>query len=229
MNDLKPEIEIDHIIRSKRRTISLEVKRDGRLIVRAPFLTPRGQIEELLKAKNAWIKKKQELVKKRAGEITTKQFISGEDFLYLGKSYPLVIVDDQEESLILKEKFFLAASSQESANLVFVNWYKRQALGVIQERAALLAHQNGFEYTRIRITAARTRWGSCGAKGSLNFSWRLVMAPIGIIDYVVLHELVHLEIKNHSKVFWRKVQELMGDYKHRKRWLKDHGYRLVLE
>ena len=115
----KPEIEIDKIIRSKRRTISLEVKRDGRLIVRAPFLTTHGQIEELLKAKNAWIKKKQELVKKRAGEITTKQFISGEEFLYLGMSYPLVIVDDQEESLILNENFFLLSSSQECANLVF--------------------------------------------------------------------------------------------------------------
>ena len=229
MNALKPEIEIDQIIRSKRRTISLEVKRDGRLIVRTPFLTTRGQIDELLKTKIAWIRKKQELVKRQAGEIQTKQFVPGEEFLYLGKTYALVIVDHKEESLILKENFILAASSQGSANLVFVNWYKRQALGVIRERAALLAHQNGFEYIRIRITGARTRWGSCGAKGSLNFSWRLVMAPIEIIDYVVLHELVHLDIKNHSRAFWRKVHELMGDYKHRKKWLKDHGHRLVLE
>ena len=78
---------------------------------------------------------------------------------------------------------------------------------------------------RIRITGARTRWGSCAGE-RLNFTYRLAMAPLEVIDYVIVHELVHIEVKNHSKTFWKRVEKIMPGYKRRRRWLKENGYSL---
>lgn len=223
------DIKIDQIIRSKRRTISLEVKRDGRLIVRAPIITPRVQIEGLVKSKERWIRKKQELLKKQSLEVPVKQFISGEPFLYLGEPYILEVVNKQADPLILKDKFYLAANSQNNAQHVFTNWYRKQASQVIKELTANRAQENGFAYARIGITSARTRWGSCGPKGSLNFTWRLIMAPREVIDYVVVHELVHLQVRNHSKAFWGEVSNLMPEYQDHRVWLRENGHQLTLD
>jgi len=222
------DIKIDQIIRSKRRTISLEVIRDGSLIVRAPIITTRGQIDELVKSKEPWIRVKQELLKKQSLEVPAKQFIPGEQFLYLGEPYTLEVVDEQANPLVLKDKFYLAAKSQNNAQFVFTNWYQKHASLVIKALVEQRAQKNGFAYTRIRITSARTRWGSCGPNGSLNFTWRLVMAPKEVIDYVVVHEMVHLQVRNHSKAFWGEVNILMPEYLHHRAWLKDNGHRLTL-
>jgi predicted metal-dependent hydrolase len=229
MSPADRDIKIDQLIRSKRKTISLEVKQDGRLVVRAPYLTTRGQIKDLVKAKGGWIRKKQELVKKQSLEVPSRKFTPGEQFLYLGKTYPLDLVEDQVEPLILKDKFYLAENFKEEGKLVFENWYRRHASQVIKAQVARRARQNGFAYTRVRITSARTRWGSCGSNGSLNFTWRLVMAPEEVIEYVVVHELVHLKIRNHSKAYWNEVSKMMSDYNQHLKWLKDNGYGLTLD
>ena len=80
----------------------------------------------------------------------------------------------------------------------------------------------------LKFNNAQKRWASCSPKNNLNFSWRLIMAPIGVVDYVVVHELVHLEEKNHSKEFWRKVKVLLPQYERYERWLKKYGYLLRL-
>jgi hypothetical protein len=223
------DIKIDQIIHSKRRTISLEVKRDGSLIVRAPSITTRGQIDELVKSKERWIRVKQELLIKQSLEMPARQFVPGEQFLYLGEPFTLEVVNEQADPLVLKDKFYLAAKSQNNAQLVFTNWYRKHASLVIKALVANKAQQNGFEYTGVRITSARTRWGSCGPKGSLNFTWRLVMAPREVIDYVVVHEMVHLQVRNHSKAFWSEISILIPEYQHHRSWLKDNGHRLTLD
>ena len=81
--------------------------------------------------------------------------------------------------------------------------------------ADLYAKKRGLKYNKINITNAQKRWGSCSSKGNLNFSWRLVMAPLPVLDYVVIHELVHLEERNHGKSFWDKVKMLMPDHKNK--------------
>jgi predicted metal-dependent hydrolase len=111
---------------------------------------------------------------------------------------------------------------------VFSHWYHLQARQVIGEQVTIRANQHGFTYRSLRITSANRRWGSCGPKGTLNFSWRLVMAPLAVIDYVIVHELVHLEIKNHSHAFWEQVAQIMPDYSVRIAWLKANGRNLHL-
>ena len=99
---------------------------------------------------------------------------------------------------------------------------------MLTERVEFFAHAQGFKVKKIRISSARTRWGSCSAKGTLSFTWRLVMAPPDVIDYVVVHELCHLKELNHSKAFWAQVEAILPDYKTRRKWLKDNGAKLHL-
>ena len=229
MNTSQPEVHIDQLIRSKRRTISLEIDHDGSLIVRVPHQAPIEEIHALVNSKKNWIIKKQNLAFELAQEAPPKQFVDGELFLYLGKSHPLNIVADQVDPLVLNGNFLLAAESQESARQIFEKWYRKQAAQVIKPRTSFLAEQNGFTYSVIRINSAKTRWGSCGPKGSLNFPYRLVMAPEDVIDYVIVHELVHLRTRNHSKNYWDAVRKIMPDYKNRLNWLQENGHRLSLD
>jgi predicted metal-dependent hydrolase len=182
----------------------------------------------LVQKKEKWIIAKQEAARQTYAKALPKEYVNGEGFLYLGKSYKLAIVDGNQPALSLSDQFYLSKSAIPHAAAVFKAWYTQQALQIISERAAWYAAQNGYVYQRVMITDARTRWGSCGPRGSLNFTWRLVMAPERVIDYVVVHELVHLQQKNHSKVYWDKVKRLMPDYQQQIDWLNKNGHTLCL-
>lgn len=215
------------VIRTRRRTIALIVHEDGSLTIRAPLRAPEKLIREFVESKTGWIKKKQAQAK-AAVRLTVKQYIAGEKFWYLGKLYPLVIVAHQRPALELGAAFRLAKSAQPKGERAFVRWYKEQARRLLAERLTRYAERYGFTFQKIRITSARTRWGSCSTRGVLSFTYRLVMAPIEVMDYVVVHELVHLKVKNHSKTFWAQVQAILPDYKLRLTWLKKNGRFLTL-
>ena len=229
MSKSSEDIQIDQVIRSRRKTVSLEVKQDGKLVVRAPHLIPRSQIDSFVRSKEGWIRKKQELVTVQSREAPPKRYVNDEQFWYLGNIYTLQVVNGLEEPLVFKDNFYLAEEFQFNGKLVFGNWYKKKAAQTIIPQVKMRADQNGFSYTRVRITSAKTRWGSCGPKGSLNFTWRLVMAPLEVIAYVVVHELVHLKIRNHSKVYWDEVGKVMPEFKKYQKWLKENGHKLSLD
>ena len=134
----------------------------------------------------------------------------------------------QESRLQLGDRFYLAREALPEARQVFEAWYREQAQKVISQRAAWYAAYYDFEYKRVRITGARTRWGSCSSSESLNFPYRLVMAPVEVIDYVVVHELVHTQVRGHGKEFWAKVGAIIPEYMEYKRWLKEEGEDLIL-
>jgi predicted metal-dependent hydrolase len=218
--------KIDQIIRTKRKSIALIVQRDGRLVVRAPIDATDEQILTVVQKKNGWIHSKQEAVLSTYPQVVEKEFVNGEGFWYLGTSYRLRIVDDANHPLELDTYFLLDRYVLPHARDVFTAWYKGRALLVISERVAWYAAKNGINYKQVKITSAQTRWGSCSAKGTLSFSWRLVMAPVPVIDYVVVHELVHLLEKNHGRAFWAKVKAIMPDYKQKIEWLDINGHLL---
>lgn len=220
-------IRVDQIVRSKRKTLALIVKPDGSLIVRVPLRTSEKAIWEFVEQHVEWIRKKQAEALAFLPPAP-KQYIPGETFTYLGNAYPLEIVKGQRKPLLLDETFRLAESAQSKAGLVFEHWYRAQAKQILTERVNLYAGQYGFQYKKIGITSARTRWGSCSADGSLNFSWRLILTPLEAVDYVVVHELVHTVFHNHSRRFWNKVEAIMPDYKERKKWLRKNGQQLLI-
>jgi predicted metal-dependent hydrolase len=207
------EIEIEKIVRTERKSIALQVTDDATLIVRAPVYVDDETIERVVLKRKYWIEKNRNSILKRDPKFSTREFVNGEGFLYLGKYYKLTIVDEQETALELGNGFCLSRELLPNARQVFILWY---------------AQKSGFEYNNINITKAQKRWGSCSSKRNLNFSWRLIMAPLSVVDYVVVHELVHLEEKNHTKMFRNKVKMLMPNYEKHKEWLKRNGYLLRL-
>jgi len=222
-------MKIDQIIHTKRRTIALIVNNDGRLIVRAPLRATQKQILQVVDRKADWIKSKQELVKTRNAQFVPKAYANGEEFLYLGKFYKLLIQGDTKHPLRLGDQFYISKKDLARAELVFKKWYIDQAKKVITGRVDNYAAIHGFLYHQVKITSAQTRWGSCSPSGNLNFSWRLVMAPMQVIDYVVIHELVHLQVKNHSNRFWDKVKVILPGYAQQLKWLKIYGHMLRLD
>ncbi len=220
-------VRIDQIIRSKRKTLALIVEPDGSLIVRAPLRSSEKGVREFVEKHAGWIQRKQAEALASLPRAP-RQFSPGERFMYLGNAYPLEIVKGQKKPLLLEGNFKLAESAQNNARLVFERWYRVQAKQILAERVQHYASQYEFQYRKIGITSARTRWGSCSADGSLNFSWRLVLAPLAVVDYVVVHELVHTVFHNHSRRFWKQVESIMPDYKERRKWLRKDGQQLML-
>jgi predicted metal-dependent hydrolase len=228
-NSKSPRPKIDRLIRSSRRTLALIVELDGSVTVRAPRRTSQKVIEAFVAEKADWIAKKQAQAKQLAAARLEleKNYQPGETHLYLGTAYPLQRpTGDGCQVDFDGDRFALPAGCPDPA-AAFEQWYRRAAQVLLRERVDALAAAHGYTVQRVRITGARTRWGSCSSTGSLNFSWRLVQAPPGVIDYVVIHELVHLEHRNHSKAFWGRVAELQPDYGTRRAWLRQHGGGLV--
>lgn len=220
-------IQIDKLVRAKRRTIALIVERDGSLTVRAPKRAALSDIEQFIQQKSGWIERSREKLKAIA-PLLQKQYIDGEKFPFLGNTYELRLVKPQHPTLRFNNGFTLSRTSQPRGEQVFIRWYKEQALQVFSERVQHYAIMYGFEPKQVKVNSAKTRWGSCSANGTINFTWRLVMAPLEIIDYVVLHELAHLRVKNHSQTFWSLVETLVTDCKEKRKWLRENGETLTL-
>jgi predicted metal-dependent hydrolase len=213
------DIVIDKIIRSKRKSISLEITQDAKLIIRAPVFTTKSYIRKIVDNKADWIREKQRRAASLSSKYPAKSYIDGEEFWYLGGSYRLAFSADVKVPTAHGGALSLPESLRGAAQPAVTRWYREQALRVIASRVALYSRLTGLQYKSVGITGAQKRWGSCGANNTLNFSWRLVMAPVRVIDYVVVHELAHTRFHDHSKVFWQKVAEIMPDYEVPKQWL----------
>lgn len=227
-NDGSPLCEIVRS-RARRKTFSLEIMEGGRVVCRVPYSAPRRAVEKFIFEKWPWVEKKLSQRKAMGGD-GPKSFVSGERFLYLGESYPLEIAD--EDGRVPLElsfgRFILRKKYQSRARSIFVEWYKREARERLAERLRHRAEMLSLKPTSLRITSARTRWGSCSRWNGLSFAWRIVMAPLEVVDYIVVHELCHIVEKNHSPRFWSLVEQILPDYKKRRRWLRENGHRLNL-
>jgi predicted metal-dependent hydrolase len=216
---------IKQIIRSNRRTLALQIAPDASLIVRAPEKVSEATIFTFVQKKLKWILRHQQLARESYRPSVKREFVDGEGFLYLGDCHKLFVIRDVTQPLVVNEKkFLLSESFLPDAKQLFEQWYRKHAYEVIKDRVRLYAETAGLSFKRITITGARKRWGSCGPKGTLNFSWRLIMAPLMVVDYVIVHELVHLEERNHSRKFWEKVRLLFPDYQQAEKWLKANSW-----
>lgn len=218
----------DRLIRTRRKTLSLEISRDAKLIVRAPKNAPMYFIEGFISKKQRWIEKKLATALKKAADTAPKAFTEGQRFPYLGEEYPLSIIEGQDRPLSFNSGFFLSKSHIQQAKETFINWYRNEAVSVIDERLKKYSDLTGLKYNRVRISSAKKRWGSCTAANNLSFNWRLIMAPISVIDYVITHELAHLEEKNHSHKFWAKVSSIFPFFKKSRIWLRENGHKLTI-
>ena len=219
---MKPDL-IHKILRSRRRTVGLQITHDANLIVRVPQKMPLETIHEVVRQKLPWILRKQRFARENYAPATPRTFSAGEKFLYLGEPYELFVVPGAYGPLVFNERgFSLPEGCKSLAKWLFRDWYREQAAEFLRARVRHFIGITGARYSGIGISNAKGRWGSCSSKGVLNFSWRLMMAPREVVDYVVIHEVVHLEELNHSKRFWQKVKALAPGYLEAKQWLERH-------
>jgi predicted metal-dependent hydrolase len=224
---MEPNSVIDKLVRTRRRTLSLQVMPDARLVVRAPRRASLAWIYGVVNDKLAWVREKQLEARRALEKQPAREFADGEKFLYLGGELPLNVIAGSDEPLAFTPLWFsIGARSSMPARQQFETWYRERARPLIAERVDRAANTFGLRYNGLRISGAATRWGSCSSQGSLNFSWRLVMAPLWVIDYVIAHELAHLTEHNHSRRFWKRVEAMYPNFKEAKRWLNANQARL---
>lgn len=216
-----PGIPVEKIVRSRRKTIALEVTPQGTLIVRAPHRVPQAYIDRMILEKSTWITKKMAEMRARP-QATVHKYGEGEVFWFLGRQYPLHFTDGSGGSIVRTDRLVVPRALLPDIRNAIHRWYVEEAKKEIHARCMYFSMMTGYSPSSLRITGARTRWGSCTYKGGLNFSWRLVQAPLSIVDYVIVHELVHLRQHDHSKQFWAKVEALMPDYRERREWLREN-------
>ena len=137
-----------------------------------------------------------------------------------------MVAEDLPKAVMFDGDLKIAQVALANAKEHLENWYKTQAFDYIAQRVKDYAQITGLRFRIVKINTAQTRWGSCGRKDALNFTWRLIMAPPRVVDYVIVHELMHLKQKNHSHKFWAEVAKIIPDYKQDERWLKQNGHLL---
>ena len=213
-------IEPKEIIRTRRKTIALEINADGELIVRAPFYASEIQIMDFVRRKQDWIRDKTKQMHQRKENQPRLGIREGDTLYYLGQTYP--VVKSESTSGSFDGKVFSLPQGKTTGEMLTA-WYHKQAVKIIKPRVEVYECKMHVKPAGIRITSARTRWGSCSYVNHINFSWHLVMCPLDVIDYVVVHELCHIWHKDHSKLFWASVAEYDPDYKEHRRWLREHG------
>ena len=211
------------IIKSKRRTLSLSINENAELIVRAPNQISNKQIEEFIIEKSKWINKNKNLMQSRINEMND----SDSDYLFLGNIYPLIKVNENPNKIDFNgTEFITSIENQDKFKASLKSWYKIKFKEIAIPRLNYFSDKYNLKINQVRFKNQKTLWGSCSSKNNINLNYLLVMAPMIVIDYVIIHELVHTVHKNHSENFWNAVEAIMPDYKKAKKWLNKNGYKL---
>lgn len=217
----------------RKKTLAINVTPAAQVVVLAPRFVSREKIKTIVAKKARWILEKQGYFKKLDTLFPEKEFISGEQILFLGRRYRLKVRRILKESSdgpklvgrrvsVLVSKNLDAQKRKEKIRDVLIGWYLSQATRIIKQRVNRYSKLLNMEPQEVVIKDQKKRWGSCASNGILRFNWKIAMAPISIVDYIVVHELCHLKIKNHSSDFWRFVSLALPNYQRRRDWLKNN-------
>jgi predicted metal-dependent hydrolase len=212
------------------RVLRLVIHPDRGLEVVTPHGTSHARIEQVLGQKAGWVLRTLERVSREA--VALPPLCSGRTLPYAGRTLSLVIRASASlgrAHVSLSGDVLTVTTGDLSARAVrpvLEAWYRRQARDVIAQRLAVGNAAYGFTYGRVTIKEQKSRWGSCSRQGNLNFNWRLLLAPLPVLDYVVVHELCHLKELNHSPRFWQLVARASPEYQRHRAWLRQHGREL---
>lgn len=218
------------VIKSDRRkTTALKIK-DGEVSIHIPKRLPLSIASDFVRQKTPWIQQKLQ----HQPSIAERHFISGESLLFLGQQFNFQLISNEGSDTIIKtvEDIQLHGRlnrlSKAAIRSRLITWYKQQATLYLSSRTAHYSAITGLKPRSITIKTYRSRWGSCGVYADIQFNWKLMLAPPQIIDYVIVHELCHIEQHNHSAAFWQLVKRHYPDFKTARLWLKNNGYTLNL-
>ena len=228
------------IRRSQRASRARIVVKSGQVEIVAPWEVPEHKLHKFVHAKQQWVT---QALKKMAGAnpgqimFTPIKIVSGEKLTYQGEAYPISIqptkmkrikIEFNNAYIVHLPEAMGLNNAQSEIKTALIRWMKKQTKSYVEELVNLHAAKNQLIPRTITIKTQKSRWGSCGINNDININWLLLMAPIEVLEYVVVHELCHIKEKNHSSRFWALVAEHLPDYQTRRGWLKKQGRSLMM-
>ena len=216
---------------AKRKKLTITVERDRKVVVHAPESISEEKIQEIVHSKRHWIYEKTHHIQKYGTlpHPPGKELVNGESALYLGRHYQIHITDNDETKVKFKQGFLIPAALSHNRKTVLRSWYIDKAKEKILPRVKKFAKDLGVAFANSKIVDSHYRWGSCTTKDNINFNWRLIKAPMYVVDYVIVHELAHLLEPNHTPRFWNIIKAQSPKMEKAKQWLLDHGQLLEEE
>lgn len=225
------------ITRSNRRTIGISVSLKHGVRISAPKRISDKQIAEVVNEKADWILNKLSYLESIKSEVPKINFTDGEKFSVLGKEYTLKINVSppmSSSSVTLSDNLIIvnltednACNLSDSVRKHLIDWYKNYAKVIVAQRIEHFSKLMNVVPRNLVIKELKSIWGSCTPKNTININWKIIMAPLEIVDYLVVHELTHIKIKNHSKQFWQMAESIYPNVKTCSKWLKQNGHKLT--
>lgn len=213
------------------RRARILVDGDGIEVV-VPQRFPLREVEPFVEEKRAWIERTLRRMRETEAELPPAYLSDGGEVPYLGERLRLAVMIERrrkrEHVARRGAELRLALPPDVTVRDALERWYRRQARDEVGPRLDAACARWGSTYTKLQIRGQRTRWASCSSTGAMSFNWRLLLAPPRVLDYVVEHEVVHLEVLDHSQRFWILLSERVPDWREQERWLRQHGHALRL-
>ncbi|MBO2447098.1 M48 family metallopeptidase [Actinomadura barringtoniae] len=225
IDDLDVRVQVSE----RRRHVRLTVERDAAVTATVPPGTGRAELVKLVRSRRRWLYGK--LAERQAlGEARPeRQYVSGEGFPYLGRSHRLLIVPEGPADVrLLRGRLELGRHCLDDPVRALIGWYTRRGTDWLPDRLRPWAERMDTACGEVRVLPLGFRWGSCSLRGHLNIHWATMQLPPDLIDYVLVHELAHLQVPDHSERFWRRVERTLPDYTARRERLKRLGHDLWL-
>ena len=223
--------------RAKRLRLQVNTE-EHRIVLTVPRFVLKFQVDRFLEEKTPWIAKQWAKVEKQSKLRPKPKYLDGDTFYYFGEPLTLQLIPSYLNKPIVRvhdDKMQISVyryiSKSEGVKMIkkaIQEFYKNKASETIHDRLEYFNQHYQFHYNRVTFRNQKTRWGSCSGKKNLNFNWRLIMAPIQIIDYVVVHEMCHLKQMNHSKKYWELVAQRIPNYKETRKWLRKNQFLLKI-
>ncbi|PSL42991.1 hypothetical protein B0H94_11274 [Salsuginibacillus halophilus] len=230
------EIQYCCFVQSERKDIKIAVDLVNGVVVYTPDHVAEDQLNQVLHQKAPWITQKLEELNEVQTAVAPKEFVSGEKLPYLGRHYRLKVLKEpvQRASIQLKQGRFIAEVPQtwtqnqieEALESKLITWYRHHGCKKVQARANYYQSLLGVTAQSLQLKTQDKRWGTCTSNGDIYINWRIVMAPMHVVDYVIVHELAHLLVPEHSEKFWQLVKSILPEYETSKEWLRVHGMEL---
>jgi predicted metal-dependent hydrolase len=210
---------------SKRRKLTITVERDRSVVIHAPEGMSDQDIDQIVQSKRQWIFEK--IAHPQKYQILPhppgKELVNGESALYLGRFYRIEIVKEGSSQIQFSQRFLIPEAIVKSGADPLREWYISKAKEKITPRVKHHSNNLGVNIAQVKIVDERYRWGSCTVNDNINLNWRLIKAPMFVIDYVIIHELAHLIESNHTPRFWNIVRSQIANVDKAKEWLKENG------
>jgi len=217
------------IEKRKRKTICIKINLKGNVKVVCPYNVNRKYIADLVLKKGKWIIETRKKVLEKLEKRVVREIKNGSTFLYLGKEYPLYLIYDYSlkhmEISLSEEKLTIKTNTddEEKIKKELEKWYRSRTMEIVVKLIGKHAHEFRNKVTEVRVKEQKRRWASCTYKNAILFNWRCCMAREDVVEYIVVHEMCHIDFKNHSKDFWNRVEGIMPDYKEKHEYLRENG------